>query len=151
MVVLIFGTQVLVAAFLSITMRGWWFPGRMLISVLPLLAIPLAVSLSLLAARWQGVLGATLLSGYSLAVTAALVLAGRHGEIALAVDPFRMPAGFFQAVSVVFPMYTTYTVSTWLLTLGWVAVALALVVWQPIDRAPFAIRDEHPARRIRSR
>ncbi|MGH2351252.1 MAG: hypothetical protein ACRDJN_06520 [Chloroflexota bacterium] len=38
--------QVLVAAFLSITMRGWWFPGRMLIVVLPLLVVPLAETLS---------------------------------------------------------------------------------------------------------
>ena len=34
------GIQVLVAAFAAITMMGWWFPGRILMTVLPLAVVP---------------------------------------------------------------------------------------------------------------
>ena len=33
--------QVLIATFVVITMMGWWFPGRTLVTVFPLLPIPL--------------------------------------------------------------------------------------------------------------
>ena len=42
--------QLLVATFLSITMRGWWFPGRMLVVVLPLL-VPLVATAH--SSRWR--------------------------------------------------------------------------------------------------
>jgi hypothetical protein len=119
----IVGTQVVVAAFLSITMRGWWFPGRMLVPVLPLLAIPLATALESL----RGRVTAAVLGGYTVAVTGALVVAGRAGEVTLAIDPFRLRAPLFQGLSGLFPRYTEYTAATWVLTAAWVALAVGLV------------------------
>ena len=65
-------TQVLVAVFFSLTMRGWWFPGRMLIVVLPLLAPLLAWTLSRVqaSALWMG--SAAALGLYTLLITRAL-------------------------------------------------------------------------------
>ena len=119
----IVGAQVLVAAFLSITMRGWWFPGRMLVPVLPLLAIPLAMAL----ASARGRATAVVLGGYTMAVTGALVLAGRAGEVTLAIDPFRLRAPLFQGLAGLFPRYTDYSAATWVLTAAWVTLAAGLV------------------------
>ena len=66
--------QILVATFLSVTMMGWWFPGRMLIVVLPLFAFVLTVLLIRLPRPAQ--LVAAIAGGYSLLVTA---LARRRG------------------------------------------------------------------------
>ena len=41
--------QILVATFFSVTMRGWWFPGRMLVVVLPLLVPLIALAAARLA------------------------------------------------------------------------------------------------------
>jgi hypothetical protein len=136
-------TQVLVAVFLSITMRGWWFPGRMLIVVLPLLAIPLANAIVL--ARRRPALGvvAVGLAVYSVGITAALVRAAADGQVALAVDPFDLAWPPFREVAAVFPLYTEYSVSTLVLSVIWLGIALALIVaggtWRRSRRAQ---RDE---------
>ena len=120
-------TQIVVAVFLSITMRGWWFPGRMLIVVLPLLAIPLASAIALSAAcrrlgdcgRWVAV--------YSIGITVALVRAATAGEIALAVDPFSLAWPPFRDAAASFPLFTDYSVTTLVLSAIWLGVAVALV------------------------
>ena len=38
--------QMLIATFVAITMMGWWFPGRTLLTVLPLLIVPVVLVLS---------------------------------------------------------------------------------------------------------
>ena len=37
--------QIFIATFVVITMMGWWFPGRTLVTVLPLMGLPLAILL----------------------------------------------------------------------------------------------------------
>ena len=93
--------QVLIATFVVITMMGWWFPGRTLVTVFPLLPIPLVLVASRGGRVWRTALVA--LGVYSLAVTAALAQAGRSREVAIAVDPFEMQAGFFRGVAGLFP------------------------------------------------
>ena len=66
--------QVLIATFVVITMMGWWFPGRTLVTVFPLLPIPLLLVASRSGRVWRTALVA--LGVYSLAVTAALALGG---------------------------------------------------------------------------
>jgi hypothetical protein len=142
---LVFGTQFFVAAFLSITMRGWWFPGRMLVPVLPLLAIPLAEALGRAARRPRPVvragvlLAAAVLAGYTAAVTAGLVIAAGAGDVALAVDPFALPWPFFSGLAQLFPLYTVYTLDTWLLTAVWVLLGGALVVAPAAGRVRCAL------------
>ncbi|MDE2668756.1 MAG: hypothetical protein OXI51_03780 [Chloroflexota bacterium] len=125
--------QVLIATFVVITMMGWWFPGRTLVTVFPLLPIPMAL-LAMRYGRWgQTALG--VLGLYSLGVTAALAEAGRSREVVIAVDPFDMGANLFQGVSRLFPQYTAWTTETWVLTVLWLALGgLALAAWATLDR-----------------
>ena len=120
--------QVLIATFVVITMMGWWFPGRTLATVFPLLPVPLA--LAAMRHGWAGRALIAALGGYSLAVTAALAEAGRSREVVVAVDPFDMGAAFFQGVSGAFPQYTSWTAETWTLTVLWLSLGgLALAAW----------------------
>jgi hypothetical protein len=128
---LVFATQFLVAVFLSITMRGWWFPGRMLLAVLPLLSVPLAVTLAHVARRLPLAVGTGVLVIYTLLTTAALVGAAGSGQVALAIDPFLMPWHFFSGLAGLFPVYTAYSAITWLLTAAW-ALLFCLLVAAPI-------------------
>ena len=70
---------------------------------------------------------AVVLGGYTMAVTGALVLAGRAGEVTLAIDPFRLRAPLFQGLAGLFPRYTDYSAATWVLTAAWVTLAAGLV------------------------
>jgi hypothetical protein len=120
--------QVLVATFLSVTMMGWWFPGRMLIVVLPLFAFVLAVLLIRLPRPAQ--LLAAIAGGYSVLITAALAVAARSGEVVLAVDPFAMGAWPFRVMEGAFPLYTWWSEETIVLNAAWLiglSVATALV------------------------
>ena len=132
--------QVLIATFVVITMMGWWFPGRTLVTVFPLLPIPLVLVASRGGRVWRTALVA--LGVYSLAVTAALAQAGRSREVVIAVDPFEMQAGFFRGVAGLFPQYTSWTSETWLLTVAWLGLGgIALAAW-----AAWALSGLAPAR-----
>ena len=80
---------------------GWWFPGRTLLSVFPLLVIPL----TLVAARAGRMVRAAMLALgiYSVAVTAGLAQAGHAGEVTMVVDPFEMSFPPFSAAAHHFP------------------------------------------------
>ena len=121
---LIFGLtaiQILIAAFVALTMMGWWFPGRTLLTVLPLLVIPLVLVFERVGAG-----GRTLLVGlaiYSVVTTAGLAQAGHAGEVTIAVDPFDMSFPPFQLAGHAFPNYTFWTGETRALTALWLAAA----------------------------
>jgi len=63
------GAQVLIATFVAITMMGWWFPGRTLATVFPLLPIPLVVAVAGGATAWRVALA--VLGAYSVAASSA--------------------------------------------------------------------------------
>ena len=122
--------QMLVATFIAITMMGWWFPGRTLLTVLPLFVVPIVLVLSK-APLWGKISVATL-GALTLAITAGLAQAGRAREITVAVDPFDMAFPAFQGLAGLFPLYTLWTTETWWLTYFWLAVALLVsgsVAW----------------------
>ena len=136
--------QVLIATFVVITMMGWWFPGRTLVTVFPLLPIPLVLVASMGGRAWRAALVA--LGGYSLAVTAALAEAGRSREVVIAVDPFELQAVFFRGVAGLFPQYTSWTTETWLLTVAWLGLGgVALAAWAARSWRPRAGRRGPPA------
>ena len=125
--------QMLVATFIAITMMGWWFPGRTLLTVLPLFVIP-AVLLLIRTPLW-GRITVGLLGALTLATTAGLAQAGRTGEITIAVDPFDMGFPPFQGLAGLFPLYTWWTAETWWLTYFWLALAglsTGAIVWPEI-------------------
>ena len=117
--------QVLIATFVAITMRGWWFPGRTLMTVLPLLAWPLAELARRIPAWGRAVLGA--LGMYSALVTLALARASAAGEVRIAVDPFAMSSMLFRAPAVLFPDYTAWTAHTMVAHVAWSLVTLVAV------------------------
>ena len=126
LVAALFGTQVLVATFFAVTMMGWWFPGRQLIVVFPLMPLALTAMVSALPARLAPVW--VTLGAWTLAVTAALAVAGHRGEVRVAVDPFELDAPIFAWTNPVFPDYRVWSVETQVLNLVWVAVLVGATV-----------------------
>ncbi len=125
--------QLLIAAFVATTMMGWWFPGRTMLTVLPLTIVPLTMLFDR-AAVW-GKTGLALLGVYTLVITAGLAQAGHAGEITIAVDPFDIRYPPFQSVASLFPLYTWWTAETWRLTILWLAAgagSVALAAWPEI-------------------
>ena len=112
-------TQVLVAVFFSLTMRGWWFPAACLIVVLPLLAPLLAWTLSRVqaSALWMG--GAAALGLYTLLITRALYAEAAAEDVVLVVDPFALAWEPFRLLAQAYPFYTSYEPRTWILTGFW--------------------------------
>ena len=126
-------TQILIATFIAITMMGWWFPGRTLLTVLPLFVVPIVLVLSR-SPLW-GRISVGALGALTLATTAGLAQAGRAQEITIAVDPFDMTFPAFQGLSGLFPLYTWWTTETWWLTFFWFAMAglvTGALVWPEV-------------------
>jgi hypothetical protein len=123
--------QLLVATFVAITMMGWWFPGRTMATVLPLLAIPMALVLA------RGGLGMRVAFGgfaaYSVLVTLLLARAGHLEQVTIAVDPWEMPALPFKALGPLFPQYTSWSSTTQALNAAWLAIGAALLAIYTLD------------------
>jgi hypothetical protein len=110
-------TCVVVGTFASITMMGWWFPGRMLIAGFPALVVLVALGVARLP-RTAVVLGA-----WSVLIAGALVLSARTGGVRLAVDPFTL--GFPLAPHWLFPDFRSFGAREVLVSAGWAAALLA--------------------------
>lgn len=135
--------QVLFATFVAITMMGWWFPGRTLLTVLPLLVVPLTLLIARASMLIRG--GMAVLALYGISVTGALAYAGHIREITIAVDPFNMGFRLFQGLSWAFPQYTHWNGETWILTIVWlvIGVAAALLVIRQMHNATRAPKAVH--------
>ncbi len=137
--------QILVASFVAVTMMGWWFPGRTLLTVLPLTVVPLVLMGTRLP-LWGGITMA-LLGLLTMANTFGLAAAGRAGEITIAVDPFDMSFPAFQGLTGLFPLYTWWTNETWWLTFFWLAVAglvTGALIWPAVVRVALRLRQWDP-------
>jgi hypothetical protein len=122
--------QVLVATFVAITMMGWWFPGRTLITVVPLAALPLTLLLAKLPSAGRAVAGVFAVT--SIAFTVALRDAVANEGVRLAVAPFDMQWAPFRWSREVFPNYQAWGADTVVLTVAWVTVfvmSIVGVVW----------------------
>lgn len=113
------GVATLVATFGSITMMGWWFPGRLLVAALPGLVVLVAVG----GARIPRT--AVALTAWTLAIAVAVVVATRWGRLRLAVDPFDL--GFPSPPGHLLPDFRSFGVHQVVVSLGWaVGVGVAL-------------------------
>jgi hypothetical protein len=119
--------EILVAVFLSITMRGWWFPGRMLIVVLPLMVPLVAVGLSLVARSRLSVAVAAVLALGTISATLSLWSAARALHVTLAVNPFDAGGWWLEGTKAFWPLYTAYTWETVALSGLGIAAAAGLV------------------------
>ncbi|MDQ3758281.1 MAG: hypothetical protein M3394_10580, partial [Actinomycetota bacterium] len=115
------GVCVLMGTFVSITMMGWWFPGRMLIAGFAALVVLVALG----AARLPRT--APVLAAWSIAIAVALVVAARTGDVRLAVDPFTL--GFPLAPAALFPDFRTFGIRQIALSVAW-AAALTMLLWR---------------------
>lgn len=111
---LVVAGAVLMGTFASITIMGWWFPGRMLVVALPALAVLIAAGIS----RWPRT--ALVLSAWSLAIGAAVVWSARTGGIRLAVDPFDL--GFPLPPARLFPDFRTFDAREVSVSLVWLVL-----------------------------
>ena len=134
LVVALFAAQMALAVFVAITMMGWWFPGRTMVTVLPFMAWPLAEVLAR-ASRW-GRVGVAALAAWSFAISGALVAASHAGEVVIAVDPFLMRSPLFSGVAVLFPDYRAWDTHTIVFHAFWsvaLVAALAASCWSERD------------------
>jgi hypothetical protein len=127
LLVALVAAQVGVAVFVAITMMGWWFPGRTLMTVVPLLVTPLALVLTRGGRVVRAVTGA--LAAYALTLTAALGWAGHAREVVIAVDPFTLAFAPFRALAFLFPDYRAWGWETGLLTTAWALALAGLLAW----------------------
>jgi hypothetical protein len=132
----VIAVQVLVATFLAITMRGWWFPGRMLIVVLPLLVPLLAAMLAWARPRWAIWTIAGLLSLATIDATVSMWRAVRTGAATLAVNPFAAEGVWLDATAAAFPLYTAYGWDTIALSVLWILVGAGLIAWAERSQRP---------------
>lgn len=114
--------QLLIATYVAITMMGWWFPGRTLMAVLPVMAVP--ITLMLVEAKFWLRVVSGMLAVLTIATTAALAWAGHAGDIVLAVNPWEMTAIFWRELSPAFPQYTSWGTETHLLNAAWITAGL---------------------------
>jgi hypothetical protein len=125
----------MMATFVSVTMMGWWFPGRMLMVVYPL--FPLVLTMTVMRLHWTPRIFAVPAALYSLLVTGLLVRSEATGEIAIAVNPFDMQAWPFRAVAPLYPQYTAWGADTVLLTILWLgagSAVIATLAWNDLNR-----------------
>ena len=148
--------QVLVATFIAITMMGWWFPGRTLITVVPLTALPLTLLIAKLPAPGRVLAGALALT--SVAFTVALRDAVANDGVRLAVAPFDMQWAPFRWSRELFPNYQAWGTDTVVLTIVWLTVFVASIAavawWQCRDELrmllPRSLRRSDPKRKNES-
>lgn len=121
--------QLVMATFVAVTMRGWWFPGRTLVAVLPLLAWPLAECGAVTGRRGGAVAGARAglvsLGVLGAVTTAQLAVAASAGTVRVAVDPFALDAVTFRALAPLFPDYESWTPDTVATHVVWMVAWLA--------------------------
>ena len=119
----------LTAVFLAQTMHGWWWPGRQVVVILPVLALLLMAW----ADRSRG-RRALLLGMGAAGIAAFLVLAAEAstGRLALIVDFTSTANPLYRGWSLLLPDYLNPTPQTWVLHGLWTAVfaLLAVLGWR---------------------
>lgn len=120
------GVGWLVAGFVALTMHGWWFPGRQIVVVTPLLV--------LLLARWADETRRRLtifqsLGSMGVAAFAFLVFEGWRGDLTWVVDFDSTTNPIYRSLSTVTPDYMSPTGSTWVSHAVWLGVLAGTAWW----------------------
>jgi hypothetical protein len=121
---------VLLGTFVSITIMGYWFPGRMLVAALPALVVLVAFGV----ARFPRI--GVALAAWSVAIAVAVAVGAHTGAIRLAVDPWVV--GFPLPPAPLFPDFRSFGAEQIAKSLAWALGLGALALLS------------HPGRRLRS-
>jgi len=125
--------------FVSITIMGYWFPGRMLIAALPSLTILVAIGATKLPKI------ATALALWGWAIAAAVALAAKTRVIRLAVDPWTL--NFPLAPTHLFPDFREFGAEEVLKSAAWaLALAVAYRTTRPAGTGWRVARRKGPAK-----
>ena len=130
--------QWLVACFVAITMMGYWFPGRTIVTIFPLLPVAVAILCTKYSTNRFFWFAGALLSIYGFLISVFLIWAGRGGvtgvrEIVVAYNPYELSNPLFQTVGKVLPQYTEWTAETWSLTIAWLLLITLICVYLARD------------------
>jgi hypothetical protein len=113
------------ATFVALTMQGWWFPGRQVVVVLPLVALAVAWWARGGGARLWAVAG---LGAAGVLAQAWVAVEASTGRLAWVVDLQDTANPLHRSWSALLPDYLRVTAATWTLHWLWAAVALAVAV-----------------------
>lgn len=119
------------ATFVALTMHGWWWPGRQVVVVAPLLVAAVAM--------WAAEAGRRIVAVAALGSAGVLSWAWLAQEaiarrLTLVVDFYETSNPLYRAWSLVLPDYRHPTAMTWVLHAAW-AVALVAALWWGRSRA----------------
>ncbi|MDQ4125495.1 MAG: hypothetical protein M3134_07840, partial [Actinomycetota bacterium] len=115
------------ATFVALTMHGWWWPGRQVVVVAPLLVIGVAMwaGESRRRTAWAAGLGST-----GVVLWGWLAREAIARRLTLVVDFYETSNPLYRAWSLVLPDYRHPTGATWALHALWAAALLAAVWWE---------------------
>jgi len=124
------------ATFVALTMHGWWWPGRQIVVILPVVLLMIA--------WWVGRSRARLMTTACIGligVVATLVLAweATTGRVTLVVDFFDTSNPLYRAWAALLPDYHHATPATWVLHACWLIVVAGLAVLGYRMRRPATI------------
>jgi hypothetical protein len=114
------------ATFIALTMQGFWFPGRQVVVVLPLVVILIAAWASKGERRLASVCAIGSIGVLSLVW---LLVEGYQERITWVVDFFETRNPLYRGWQTLLPDYLDVSVMTWLLQGMWMIAGLACVLW----------------------
>lgn len=111
------------AVWLALTMRGWWFPGRQVVTVLPLFVPAVAYAFALVPRLTAA------LTAWSVLWAGTLVWALGSRRVGAGRDPFLAPIPGFGSFGRLFPSLHTPGRGDWVLLAVWVGACVCATVW----------------------
>ena len=115
-----------VATWIALTMHGWWWSGRQIVPILPVMAILFAMAVDQNRRRLQLVVAATLVGTFS---WLWLVVETSTGQHTLIVDFERTTNPLYRLWSVALPDHQIMSVGDHLLTALWSAAVICGCWW----------------------
>ena len=118
------------ATFVALTMHGWWWPGRQVVVVAPLIVIAIAIWAGESKPRlwWAAGLGLAGLFSWLWLVVEVL-----SRDLTLVVDFYETSNPLYRAWSALLPDYRDPTIATWVLHGLWIAAAAVALVRRPLS------------------
>jgi len=131
------------ATWIALTMHGWWWPGRQVVPILPLVVVLIAVAVDHHRRGLQAVVLASLLGTFSWLWLVVESSTGRH---TLIVDFERTTNPWYRVWQVLLPDHQVMSVTDHVLTAAWAAVVILGCWW--VWKLPSPTSDHQSATKI---